>query len=186
MKLLTALWTLRMDRSLAVWFIGALAALFACASHGATPVPSLCTSGEKVVFTCKLKAKTASLCASNAAAGSEPALQYRFGTPRRVELRFPPTPQPPGELFWLSTTMYSGGGEARIRFRHADTDYILFDATTRTGFGGGPNNPQFDAGIATRVDGKLTSVRKCSVSTPLAYSLLPGLKTEDFDPDLMP
>ncbi|KPF67920.1 hypothetical protein IP84_11765 [beta proteobacterium AAP99] len=82
--------------------------------------------------------------------------------------------------------MYSGGGEARIRFRNADTDYILFDATNRTGFGGGPNNPQFTAGIATRVDGKLTSLRKCSASTPLSYSLLPGIKTEGFDHDLMP
>jgi hypothetical protein len=175
-----------MDRSIGTWLIGVTAAVFGCVSHGVAPAPSLCTGEEKVVFTCKLKAKTASLCASNAAAGGEPAVQYRFGTPRRVELRFPSAPQPAGELFWLSTTMYSGGGEARIRFRNADTDYILFDATTRTGFGGGPNNPQFTAGIATRVDGRLTSVRTCTASTPLAYSLLPGLKTEEFDPDLLP
>ncbi|HET7773913.1 MAG TPA: hypothetical protein VFK82_08820 [Burkholderiaceae bacterium] len=156
----------------------------------ARPAPSLCSADEAVVFSCEFKgrsgARIAALCASPAQAGEPPRVQYRFGTPRRIEFRFPSTPQPLGELFWLSTTMYSGGGEARIRFRNADTDYILFDATTRTGFGGGPNNPQFTAGIATRVDGKLTSVLKCSTSTPLAYGLLPGLKTEDFEHDLMP
>ncbi len=174
-----------MYRSVGVWLIGVSAALFAWASHGASPAPSLCASGEKVVFTCKLKGKTASLCASTTAEGG-PAVQYRFGTSRRIELRFPSAPQPPSELFWLSTTMYSGGGEARIRFRNGDTDYILFDQTVRTGFGGAPNDPQFTSGIATRAGGKLTSVRKCAASSPLAYSLIPGFKTEDFDHDLLP
>jgi hypothetical protein len=160
------------------------------ASAEVPTVPSLCTPQEVVVFSCRIegwsRGKVASLCIAATGAGEPPRVQYRFGTPKHIELQFPATPEPAGEHFWLSTAMYSGGGAARIRFRHADTDYILFDQTVRTGFGSGPNNPQFTAGVATRAGGKLTSVRKCTASTPLAYSLIPGLKTEDFDHDLLP
>lgn len=49
---------------------------------------SLCQNNESIVFSCAIsKTKFVSICASNS---SLAALKYRFGTPRKIELSYPP------------------------------------------------------------------------------------------------
>ncbi|WP_050479792.1 hypothetical protein [Herbaspirillum rhizosphaerae] len=131
------------------------------AALAAAPEKSLCAAGETPLFQCTIKGKQVSLCASGGGKDDAGKLQYRFGTAQKIELSYPATPQPADGKFFKSETGYSGGGEERIRFKNGDYDYFLFERTVRTGFGNGPNNPEFSAGIITR-HGKSVTTRLCS------------------------
>jgi len=137
----------------------------------------LCTKDEKVVFGCNLDKKVLSLCASNSSSSSLPAFQYRFGMPGRLELQFPNVPSPAKNRFWFSSTMFSGGGSAHVRFVNADYEYVLFDSTVRTGFGNdGRNDTKSDAGIVIFHQGKTVSVRHCTNDASIhavAYEQMP-------------
>jgi len=137
-------------------------ALLAChAVLAAAPEKSLCGAGETPLFQCTIKGKQVSLCSSGASKDDAGKLQYRFGTAQKIELSYPDTPQPASGKFFRSETAYSGGGEERIHFKNGDYDYFLFERTVRTGFGSGPNNPEFSAGVITR-HGKSVTTRLCS------------------------
>ncbi|ASU37011.1 hypothetical protein hmeg3_01030 [Herbaspirillum sp. meg3] len=131
------------------------------AAFAAAPEKTLCTAGETPLFQCTIKGKQVSLCSSGGSKDDAGKLQYRFGTPQKIELSYPDTPQPANGKFFKSETGYSGGGEERVRFKNGDYDYFLFERTVRTGFGNGPNNPEFSAGVITR-HGKSVTTRLCS------------------------
>ena len=158
-------------------FHGALSAAFAAA-----PEKSLCSAGETPLFQCTIKGKQVSLCASGATATDAGKLQYRFGTAQKIELSYPDAPQPANGKFFKSETGYSGGGEERIRFKNGDYDYFLFERTVRTGFGSGPNNPEFSAGVITR-HGKSVTTRLCAQDGAMkpASGTLPEEEFEDLD-----
>jgi len=158
--------------------------LLACpSSYAADKLSSLCDKNEIEVFNCKLKNKTLSLCgASNLKQVNE--FKYRFGTSKKLELIYP-NAQTRGQ-FWSSSTMYSGGGESRVHFKNGAIDYILFENTIRTGFGDGPNNPEFNAGIVTKENGKITSIRHCSNDAQILQSSLKHMPEEKFDYDATP
>jgi hypothetical protein len=157
-----------------------------CASPLAAPPPkaSLCTPAEDVIFQCDLKGKRLSLCASRDFSTNGGTVQYRYGVPAKMELLYPETPQPARDRFFFSSTPYSGGGEAHIRFSNGDYDYILFDRTVRTAFGNGPNNPEFTSGVVTRRKGTVVSRRLCSNNGAIvskAYEALPKEEFEDIE-----
>lgn len=136
-----------------------LAGLLGCLPALAFPAgKSLCEANETAVFQCTVKNKLVSLCASRDFSANKGTLQYRFGLPDKVELAYPQTPQPAQGHFHFSRTAYSGGGASHIRFTNLGYEYILFESTIRTGFGSGPNNPEFSAGVITRYCGK-TSIQ---------------------------
>ncbi|WDZ97163.1 hypothetical protein Herbaro_05045 [Herbaspirillum sp. WKF16] len=161
-----------------------VALLQAHAAHAAPPVPTMCLPGEKEIFSCATRAKkTASLCASADFSAKGGTLQYRFGAPGKTELQYPDTPQPAAGKFLFSSTMYSGGGEAHIRFSNGGYDYILFDRTVRTNFKGPTNDPQFSAGIVVRgPKGAKPSTRGCSNDASIKADAYEALPTEQFDP----
>ena len=136
-------------------------ALLSQAAVAAAAEKSLCEAGETPLFQCTIKGKQVSLCAAGASKDDAGKLQYRFGTAQKIELSYPDTPQPASGKFFKSETGYSGGGEERIRFKNGDYEYFLFERTVRTGFGSGPNNPEFSAGIITR-HGKTVTTRLCA------------------------
>jgi hypothetical protein len=141
---------------------------------------SLCNANETAVFQCRMKDKLVSRCASRDFSGSNGTLQYRFGLPDKVELNYPQTPQPAQGHFHFSRTAYSGGGATHIRFTNLDYEYILFERTIRTGFGSGPNNPEFSAGVITRHSGE-TSTRKCSDDASINAEALEAIPAEEFE-----
>lgn len=145
--------------------------------------PTLCTPDENILFQCTLKTKLLSLCASKDFAPDRGTLQYRFGTSKKLDLVYPATPQAAAGHFFFSSTPYSGGGEAHIRFETAGYEYFLFDKVIRTSFNG-PNNPEFTAGVVTRHEGK-TSMRECSNAASgihaNAYEAIPGETYDDLN-----
>lgn len=147
--------------------------------HAATPV-GLCKAEEKVIFSCPTKAKKIiALCASPNFSAKAGTLQYRFGTPTKVELQYPETPQPAAGKFFASQTGYSGGGELRVRFKNGSVDYFLFDRTIRTGFSG-TNNPEFTSGVIVRTSKGVTTI-KCTDDDGFKASASELLPNEEFD-----
>ena len=142
---------------------------------------SLCTKSELEVFNCKFKAKSLSLCGTADNKTLSSTIQYRFGLHNKVELAYPKIAKEPSGSFWFSSTGYSGGGEQRVHFRNHQYDYILFDRTIRTGFGNGPNNPEFSSGLIIKKLGKITSIQKCSNNTQLNIPNGMMIPEEEFD-----
>lgn len=150
--------------------------------HAAAPEPSMCQPAEKEIFSCTTRAKkVASLCASPDFSAKGGTLQYRFGTPGKAELQYPETPQPAAGKFFFSSTGYSGGGEAHVRFTNGGYDYILFDSTVRTNFKGPNNDPQFSAGIVVRSPkGGKPNIRSCGNDASIRSAAYEALPTEEF------
>ncbi len=133
--------------------------------EGAAPptesAAGLCGSDEEVIFQCSLGREIAAVCAGSAA-GRAGYVQYRYGSPERIELAYPgDRTSGPGSLSWARTG-YSGGGEAQIRFVNAGHEYVIYSRIVRTGFGAdGQNEPKDEAGLFIRKGGKLLSEKKC-------------------------
>jgi hypothetical protein len=145
----------------------------------------LCRKDEQIVFGCNLGKKVLSLCASAGSSSTDTTFQYRFGTPSHLELQVPDTLSLAKDHFWFSSTAYSGGGAAHIRFVNADYEYVLFDSTVRTNFGkSGRHDPQFDAGVLILHQGKTVSLRHCSNDAAIqaiAYKQIPQEEYKYYD-----
>lgn len=77
-----------------------LLSLFLSASVSAAPVKSLCAENETVAYTCHVKGgKIASLCISPDLDKDHGYMYYAFGTPKRVEMKYPQEKTHPGKLF---------------------------------------------------------------------------------------
>jgi hypothetical protein len=164
-----------------------LAILFSSACNAAEKIPSLCKNTETEIFNCQLKAKTLSVCSAGDLSKQSGAIQYRFGTLKKLELEYPNVPTPPVDHFWSSTAAYSGGGESRIHFKNGAFDYILFENTIRTGFGAdGLHHPEFNAGLVTKQNGKILSIRRCSNDAQILQPALKFIPEEEFDYDVTP
>lgn len=89
---------------------------------------SLCTSSEKIIFTCGTKNnKVISLCASKNLTAAAGYMQYRFGVPGKTpEMTFPAVVAHPGNYFFSGSQMYSGGGAAYLKFRNGRYIYTVF------------------------------------------------------------
>lgn len=134
---------------------------------------ALCQAGEEALFQCQAGARTIALCAGTSA--GERFVQYRFGRPGSVELAYPAR-----GMAGLSraTVPFSGGGETQVNFTNAGTRYSLFSSTVRTGFGDGPNMPQFNAGVRVLQSGRPAMEFTCTAPADASfaegvYDLLP-------------
>lgn len=88
------------------------------ARHRSAPPASLCSSGERVVYTCRFGAKLGSVCLGRH------SLHYRFGPQGRAELRIASNPD------W--SNVHTGGNRSQgglnqdyIRFTNGLTHYVV-------------------------------------------------------------
>ena len=148
----------------------------------------LCSADEQVVFGCALgNKKQVSVCASPQMTATTGYLQYRYGTPAKVELAFPAERKPPKGLFFFANTGFSGGGASELHFRIGEYDYFVYDSTVRTNFKAGePNNPAFSAGVVTRLKGKRLSGQTCTNDASLGSAVYDQVEKEEFDYDVLP
>ena len=100
----------------------------------ATPAPqtqpgSLCESGEKIVFSCKVEiaAKFVSLCSSKELTKDRGYLQYRFGLPGKIELEFPKQRAQTQSAFKYSHYFRAQVDETEISFTRGGHEYTVFD-----------------------------------------------------------
>jgi hypothetical protein len=122
MKLRAALWLM-----VSIVF----SALFLPVTPGSAAVQtnSLCTKGEKVVFSCALKSstKTVSLCSSQKLTRTEGYLQYRFGLPGKVELEYPKERSKPEQAFHYNHYFRAQVDLTEISFSNDGYTYTVFD-----------------------------------------------------------
>ena len=126
---------------------------------------SLCQADEVDFDSCVIERKVASFCASKKITEKSGYLQYRFGTPEKVEMAFPAVRRNPRGLFFRS--MSADGRENRISFKNGRYTYISFSIDS-------PQGASF--GMYILKDGKLVSDRSCSEQfsdkDPAPYSFI--------------
>ena len=123
---------------------------------------SLCQiTAEAVLFTCRVDAKTVSICGQqnkqgqDAAGADQAGGVYRYGQQGHVEL----------EIIDLHRAFesWAGGGETQV---YADTPmhrYIVYDRMVRTGFDKeGHSLSQITQGLLVRSGGRTISSRHCT------------------------
>jgi hypothetical protein len=148
----------------------------------------LCKPEETVLFGCESGKKMISVCASHGFSAETGYVQYRIGTPARIELSYPETLTPAKGHFWYSFTGYSGGAEAHLRFGNQGVTYVVFDRTVRTNFvPGEPNYPDMSEGVVVLQQGKKATKRLCTASRGGIYGEgYEGVEREDFDDGIVP
>jgi hypothetical protein len=124
----------------------------------AASAPTLCETGETVVFSCATGARVASVCASNYISKTSGYLQYRFGQKDKVEMSYPLATAKPAELFESGTLIYSGGGGAWLRFSNGPFRYSIFSAIGKWGPKGQPAEA---AGVFVEKDGRNVANLPC-------------------------
>lgn len=88
---------------------------------------NLCNKNEKILLNCLSGIKIASICASNDATRSSGYAKYRFGTPQKIELEFPPQYAPPSASFSFNSIPRPGGSMATISFTNGNHTYLIKD-----------------------------------------------------------
>jgi hypothetical protein len=106
--------------------VAALAALSMPAHSSAATTH--CTAQEQVVFSCSMakSAKIVSLCASKPLTKNVGYLQYRFGTPQKMELEFPATKTDTQRQFKYSYYFRASVNRFHIMFDNAGVAYDVY------------------------------------------------------------
>lgn len=92
------------------------------------PPRSLCTSDEKVIFSCTLKSsRIVSLCSSRELTKDAGYLQYRFGLPGKIELEFPKEREKSQQAFKYSHYFRAQVDLTEISFTSDGYQYSIFD-----------------------------------------------------------
>jgi hypothetical protein len=128
----------------------------------------LCHAGETTWFSCATRRhKTISLC------GQTPFLvQYRYGTPARVEFAFPQHPEEAPKALASAHYMRFQVERTEVTFRRLGVDYAVFDDT---------ENGQRSAGVrVTAADG---TEHQTTCKGPITGHLLTLARHLRCDPD---
>jgi len=102
----------------------------AASAQGKTlQVNTLCAKDERVIFACMLKqpAKIVSVCASKNLTSETGYLQYRFGSPGRVELEFPKDRTGTQQKFKYNHYFRARVDLTEINFSVDGVSYSVFD-----------------------------------------------------------
>jgi hypothetical protein len=154
--------------------------IFCALSASAYAAPTLCLADEAKVFNCTAGKKVISVCSTKDLAADRGYLQYRFGSPGKVELTIPADRSVlPTNSALSGTLVFSGGGGDYLRFQAGDYQYVVY---TAIGKGWGEKD-----GVAIEKDGKRRAHVSCTNEPEsqlgAAFSTKAGLKqdTGDFD-----
>jgi len=119
------------------------------------PAASLCNAGEQVVFACAMEGKTLSLCRPSLPGNG---LQYRFGSPARLELEYPAPGQRVQPVFKVRNEPLIGGALTSVAFQRSGYTYTVY---SRVGRGPDGVTPEFDDGLTVERRGKTLRHARC-------------------------
>jgi hypothetical protein len=114
-------------------FLFSMIAFYGLTSHAlatdAPPVPSLCTTTEKTYLSCETENhKIISMC------GALPnALQYRFGRPDKIELRYPDNASKASSVMLYGHLLDSSADRSDVNFSIGSYHYSVFDLRYHNG-----------------------------------------------------
>lgn len=139
---------------------------------GHASAASLCTSQEDTLFDCPSGSKRISICASRPWSAHSGWVQYRYGTPNKVEIKVPAdaTSQTPDKTVVVGEQALAGGGLDFVRFTSGRYDYTVYSAISENGLIGG---------VAIDEDGSNIGERRCMRGSegefPAGLTHSPGL-----------
>jgi hypothetical protein len=109
---------------------------------------TLCESQEAIYFSCPLpNGKVVSVCASGNKKPSSGYVQYRYGTPEKLELVYPQSKIPPEGQFYVVNASEGSANLNTIKFYIGRYTYFVAQAYTSY--------------LAVLKDGKLVSRKSC-------------------------
>ena len=168
----------------------ALASLVTASSSGAAQPAKeagLCSPTEEEIFVCKTAKALAYVCASKPFKPDVSVMQYRFGSPGKIQLQYPASPALAAGHFRMSSTAYSGGGEGHLAFSNDGYDYILYDRTTAGDWDKqGHRAHTFATGILVRKGKAIVSNIACQRADDTLRAGAYDLPKEDFNYDAVP
>lgn len=89
---------------------------------------TLCITDEVVLFSCNTNtgSRIISLCGSMKPNGPTSYIQYRYGSQNQLELVYPATKKPPGQIFTTRYDNYTRGGRASsVSFNIGKYSYVI-------------------------------------------------------------
>jgi hypothetical protein len=90
---------------------------------------TLCESQEDIYFSCPVPGgKIVSVCAFNNINPSSGYVQYRYGTPEKIELFYPQTKMPPEGRFYVVDASEGSVNKAIIKFYNGRYTYLVSQA----------------------------------------------------------
>lgn len=94
------------------------------------PDISLCAEDEDIYFSCSLSGgKIVSVCASGNTEPSAGYVQYRYGTPDRIEINYPEKMLPPRQHFFFVNASEGSVNKDIIKFKNGSYTYIVAQST---------------------------------------------------------
>ncbi|MFJ3368188.1 hypothetical protein [Pseudomonas sp. NPDC086251] len=108
----------------------------------------LCSSTEEIYFSCPLpQGKIVSVCGHKNNKPSEGYVQYRYGTPEKIEMIYPQSKIPPKDRFFIVEASEGSVNKDIIKFHNGRYTYIIAQA--------------FVSYLTVLKDGKLISRKSC-------------------------
>lgn len=92
-------------------------------SSAIADVNNLCDDNESTIWSCQTAKKTYSLCASNELTHDQGYLQYRAGTPKHIELKFPENQVHPKGNFEFGFLLHG----VSLSFQNGDYTYSIYE-----------------------------------------------------------
>ena len=125
---------------------------------------SLCSSNEEVLFSCALRGKTVSLCASPELSKDSGYLVYRYGAlGKSPELTYPENSIKPADAFTLYHSSYAKGSSTQISFQRREVSYTLYSESNVFDVNG--------SGIAIEKFGNRVAHLKCNEKSKVVGNL---------------
>ncbi|MDD4929554.1 MAG: hypothetical protein PHP85_09785 [Gallionella sp.] len=124
----------------------------------------LCEPSEVTRFSCVLgkSHKIASVCSSPKLTSTEGYLQYRFGTPRKIELRFPPTLEGTQTQFTFESHLENGEFES-LNFSIGNHEYSVIRWVRLSYSADSPSSSEIQVSSVQNSGSKRISTLKCKI-----------------------
>lgn len=87
---------------------------------------TMCSSFEEVYFSCPVKNKIVSVCASGNVSPENGYVQYRIGHPGHVEFQYPSAPVVPKNRFSISDIFGGNLNIVHLKFKSGKYDYVIY------------------------------------------------------------
>lgn len=130
----------------------ALALFGGDAAFAADVRPSLCLSDETAIFSCSIRSKIASLCASRDLTATTGTMIYRYGRRGAVEMTYPDPPEPASRAFAANVDNTPGD---YVRFSRDGNTYTIHSEMIRS------SDPHPEAGVIVSRGPKVLATLKC-------------------------
>jgi hypothetical protein len=124
----------------------------------------LCKPTEITRFSCTIgkSPKIASVCSSPNLTSTEGYLQYRFGTPRKIELRFPPTLEGTQTQFTFESHLEISEFES-LNFSIGNNEYSVIRFVKLSDLADSPSSSEIQITSIKNSSRKKISTLKCGI-----------------------